>query len=1418
MVSNGANTEDKPLKTFSVGPPTPPTPAQRDDTQPQPSSLGLPGVSPPRASHDKGDNETPRALGLADELQALKSRILELEQQALSDSTEPAQDTRDPELIDRIDDYKRMEQCLYRHRKEWAENTPVRPLYMGLGRRSNRPLYGPSGPWSYHWKVLDIGTKKYQRPDPFDPKHQCEDADDDVEGEFDHTIDYEHRRDRVRKAFEWEMDRLYLVEEGEARKRARMKDLEDQRQKQKANANWNAARAEDATDLDTEGETSTFPRPILNPGDWHLFKSCLSADPGASCLIDILIGEPVADNKVRVASDFFRNPSCLPRPETSQARKTVPMPVGQAQLPERIRIHSAAIARILGQLSNTGDLFSPQQLDSFVLIRPYKTLIQNEQALRDWCKMLDKKFGNKPVKSSQDVPEISEEKFAPGSDVDKRDKYSTEGAEEKSSQEPVPGLIYHGETPTDGSTVIMKEETDEQEVGRSEGTRSTYPKKEGEKEEKEGIEPNTQDSAEGSVTSESTGSSGDSDDLDDITKSAKAFEHLQCLLDFIDTTISPKRSHLQSDECQKVFFSDLWHLFRPGMEVIYGDCKQAYRVIRVASPAHRIVSGWESWYNAVSDQGKKRSKAAFSVTCVCVDFDGTHLGPVSRTFDFKRFEGQRDITSFEIYPLRYHRLNRADCTDLEWKDLQQYPANEQCRQKLIRRGVKFLEAAGVKHLYYDGPTLEVREEVESQVVVDFETAFSFEEEPKDHLKKPILEVLIGNTPASKEADDDDDDDPTPSYCRGVCCKGEVLVHNDTYVDDMQSTQYIESLLPKTPTQDNPSVAILPRLLKEMQTGPGNSVVATDDELVIMSYRVFGFVLRSRKWAQLDLTFLTDVQPSDIGVLTAPSQSVEDEKKIGDDTNAPKGAFDRLVLEQGHKPMIVSLIAQHFRDKESKGGLTEQVDIVKGKGKGLILLLHGAPGVGKTSTAEGVAEMFKKPLLQITCGDLGTTAKEVEQTLETNFTLASRWGCILLLDEADVFLAERTKEDFKRNGLVAAFLRVLEYYAGILFLTTNRVGDFDEAFTSRIHISLYYPELNAEKTVEVFKINMEMIEERFARKKRRIDIDKMSVGSFASQHFAAHPHARWNGRQIRNACQTALALAEFEAQGNSHEAILKPDAVVHLTVAHFDTVRNAYLEFNKYMNDLYGSNTARRAKEAKLRAIWVDENDRIVGGSGIDRKAAFARAVRPNVQQQGGFQQQQNYQQPQTYPQQQGYQQNQGYQGSQGYQQNQGYPQSQGFQQPQGVQQQQGFQQPQVFQPNQTPNQQQGFQQQPAGGLQQQQQPQSQPNIATTQPGYGDSSQMAMQGQQFPHNQGGNIPVSSVPAGSFQGSQPGFVQGDGQVVQQPRRSPTWFNQGIQEMFVASGGPESGHFQQGNAPLAGGGGGGGGFGSGQQGVGG
>jgi SpoVK/Ycf46/Vps4 family AAA+-type ATPase len=88
-----------------------------------------------------------------------------------------------------------------------------------------------------------------------------------------------------------------------------------------------------------------------------------------------------------------------------------------------------------------------------------------------------------------------------------------------------------------------------------------------------------------------------------------------------------------------------------------------------------------------------------------------------------------------------------------------------------------------------------------------------------------------------------------------------------------------------------------------------------------------------------------------------------------------------------------------------------------------------PGVGKTSTAECVADSTKRPLFQITCGDIGDTATEVERNLESSFKLAHKWGCVLLLDEADIFLQKRDRADIKRNAIVSVFLRSLEYYAG-----------------------------------------------------------------------------------------------------------------------------------------------------------------------------------------------------------------------------------------------------------------------------------------------------------------------------------------------------------------------------------------------------
>jgi SpoVK/Ycf46/Vps4 family AAA+-type ATPase len=109
--------------------------------------------------------------------------------------------------------------------------------------------------------------------------------------------------------------------------------------------------------------------------------------------------------------------------------------------------------------------------------------------------------------------------------------------------------------------------------------------------------------------------------------------------------------------------------------------------------------------------------------------------------------------------------------------------------------------------------------------------------------------------------------------------------------------------------------------------------------------------------------------------------------------------------------------------------------------------------GKTLTAEAVAELLEVPLYSVGAGELGVNADILEKRLRDILDTASQWGAILLIDEADVFLEQRSMHDVARNGLVSVFLRLLEYHQGILFLTTNRLKTIDSAFLSRFSIAV-----------------------------------------------------------------------------------------------------------------------------------------------------------------------------------------------------------------------------------------------------------------------------------------------------------------------------------------------------------------------------
>ncbi len=130
------------------------------------------------------------------------------------------------------------------------------------------------------------------------------------------------------------------------------------------------------------------------------------------------------------------------------------------------------------------------------------------------------------------------------------------------------------------------------------------------------------------------------------------------------------------------------------------------------------------------------------------------------------------------------------------------------------------------------------------------------------------------------------------------------------------------------------------------------------------------------------------------------------------------------------------------------------DIIAGKSGGTTVLCAGPSGVGKTLTAEVYSEIIKRPLYRVHSGQLGLNVAEMEKTLKETLIRAQRWGAVMLIDEADVYIKKRA-DNLASNAVVGVFLRVLEYFNGLLFLTTNRVDDIDEAIISRCIAMIRY---------------------------------------------------------------------------------------------------------------------------------------------------------------------------------------------------------------------------------------------------------------------------------------------------------------------------------------------------------------------------
>ncbi|KAF8858487.1 hypothetical protein BDZ45DRAFT_591107 [Acephala macrosclerotiorum] len=565
-------------------------------------------------------------------------------------------------------------------------------------------------------------------------------------------------------------------------------------------------------------------------------------------------------------------------------------------------------------------------------------------------------------------------------------------------------------------------------------------------------------------------------------------KHLKVLLKYLDKDYAATKKTLYPMlESGIITFDLLWALYKPNTlayTTTYGsvDEPRAFK-IELAEKEFSFMKG--EWYNI---EGRY------------LEYDGKTWGMGTMDCDVPAFKGARKITSLNCYPLKYHK-NEA-----------------KLRADLIARGKKFVSLQGVNYKSHEGMAyLKKRKQIikvniNGRIMVD----------PAIHRR--ILPNYNVSTVKPKDPDllDDSDDDDSDDGCGCDESSDEEQHHHfeqreEKGKDDDEPRTKLKMV---KDDKDRPTIVEVPVdadgqeiVVEKLEEVPSKKAkedgevkeddkkelpTFTDEEYLIASPVVLGFAFTEKLWLEFTVSGVKDIVWNE-------------------------GAYESLVLEDNTKEIVKALVESHkYHPAESID------DVIQGKGKGLVAVLHGPPGTGKTLTAEGISELLKCPLYMVSAGELGTDPRTLEGELQKILDIAHAWGAVLLLDEADVFLEKRTIQDIHRNALVSIFLRLLEYFQGILFLTTNRVETFDDAFQSRIHIALRYGELNLKAKKSVFRAFIERV---------RI-LEGVDTMPFTEDDYNTLAKNNLNGRQIKNTVRTAQALAVNKGEPLSMEHIKK----------------------------------------------------------------------------------------------------------------------------------------------------------------------------------------------------------------------------------------------------------------------------------------
>jgi hypothetical protein len=466
-------------------------------------------------------------------------------------------------------------------------------------------------------------------------------------------------------------------------------------------------------------------------------------------------------------------------------------------LPERIRINSPHVNAILKKLSEQWD-HEPMTDEPMIHLRPYKILVVFESKIRKFYAKWKKELNSSGTGGADSVTEYETDRNgAPGT-----------------NQKGVTGTTHRANS---AARQFRAAEPKAVAPEQAQGVKRLHDAK---------LNWN---------------------DVKDMMHGKEALQHLEQLIIFMDKVLKPHMDRVRSTEHREVTFHDLWYLFQPGdllwrpsrpsmaRDSVLGKNRtdwQAFRVRHVTGGRHYQKSASKA--HAVDDPEIVTAVSPFVIDCFFLDYNGRAYGPVSEQFKIEDFKGYREIETLPIYPLQFSK--RA----------------KEIRETRVRNGIKFQElndTDGHSTEWYSGWTLSASpnaptfkgeeaknhiEEVDSQVILDTKQTFLYNPDWIPNLS--LWELQKANEAETREMDPQSGCDSLSNCCAN---RNELIVADD--FADLKATSRFARPFP---------YLVQPLDAKDPGTCHGHEM--DDDELILLPNRIFGFVLRTRRWGKSKL--------------------------------------------------------------------------------------------------------------------------------------------------------------------------------------------------------------------------------------------------------------------------------------------------------------------------------------------------------------------------------------------------------------------------------------------------------------------------------------------------------------------------------------------------------------------------------------